>query len=55
MKNIKKINCSIEEISEEKNIYIRAVSNTEIEYTVASEEEIKDSNYQGKIYKKELV
>ena len=55
VKNIKKINCSIEEISEEKNIYIRAVSNTEIEYTVASEEEIKDSNYQGKIYKKELV
>ena len=55
VKNIKKINCSIEEILEEKNIYIRAVSNTEIEYTVASEEEIKDSNYQGKIYKKELV
>lgn len=54
VKNIKKINCNIEDTDEDKNIYIRAISNTEIEYTVANEEEIKDSNYSGKIYKKEL-
>lgn len=54
VKNIKKINCNIEDTDEEKNIYIRAISNTEIEYTVANEEEIKDLNYSGKTYKKEL-
>lgn len=57
VKNIKKIHCEIDSdlVDENKNIYIRAVSNTEIEYTVASEEEIGKEDEGRKVYRKELV
>lgn len=53
IKNVKKLHCEIENIDENKNIYIRAVSNNEIEYIVSTKEELENS--QEKIYKKELM
>lgn len=50
IKGIKKIRCFIDEVNDENNIYIRAISHDVIEYTVASETEIKDANYSGKVY-----
>ncbi|MGL5904639.1 MAG: hypothetical protein ACRCZO_18285, partial [Cetobacterium sp.] len=55
IKSANKIKCSIDEVDEDKNIYIRAISHEDIEYTVASEVEIKDSNYSGKIIARKLV
>lgn len=55
IKSANKIKCSIDEVDEDKNIYIRAISHEDIEYTVASEAEIKDSNYSGKIIARKLV
>lgn len=55
VKNVKKIHCEIEEANEDKNIYVRATSNNTIEYTATSEDEIVKKDYDGRIYKKELV
>lgn len=55
IKSANKIKCSIDEVDEDKNIYIRAISHEDIEYTVASETEILNSNYSGKIITRKLV
>lgn len=54
IKNIKKMVCNIDEIDEDKSVFIRAISNTTIEYTVATSEELAKEDYSGKIYQKEL-
>lgn len=50
----KKIRCKVDERDEDKNIYVRLINSQTLEYTLSSEEEIKDHDYRGKIYRKEL-
>lgn len=54
IKEVKRVRCSIDKIEQEKDIYIRAISSKEIEYTVALKNEIEIDNYKGKVYKKSL-
>ena len=43
-KDAKKIVCEVNEVNEDKSIYVRILSNTQIQYTIANENEIKQQD-----------